>query len=484
MTELIEQLQKICGASNVSTNDASILEYVMDLSCISGQAPVAVVTPTNSSQVERIVKLANELDFKIVPVSSPSGPRAHGDTIPQADNSIILDLSKMNKILRIDSTNREIMVEPGVTFSQIIPEVKKAGLRLLMPLNPRGSKSVLASALEREPPVIPRYQWDSSDPLLCTEVIFGTGDQFRTGAAAGPGSIEEQMERGGLQKNPLGPTQFSPYRIIQGAQGSIGIVTWATIKVEFQPSIQKILYLATEDLSEILELQHQLVKYRLCDELIILNSLNFAVLMETDPNKIIELAKNLQKWILIIVLSGRGKVAKDKLEYLEGEIGDIVKNLGITLVEELPNVDNSKVLDALTNCTEKPWRLRLTEGCQDIFFIAPHEKISKFVKMIEKYDEFRWGIYIQPIVQGTSFHVEFDMYYDPKNGDEVKKAKETFMTISKELMDAGAFFNRPYGLWADEAFKHHAPETADALRKIKKIFDPKGVLKPGVLCFK
>ncbi|MBA7665562.1 hypothetical protein ES703_73636 [subsurface metagenome] len=50
-------------------------------------------------------------------------------------------------------------------------------------------------------------------------------------------------------------------------------------------------------------------------------------------------------------------------------------------------------------------------------------------------------------------------------------------------MDSGAFFNRPYGLWAKEVFKRHTDSTQTALKKVKKIFDPNNVLNPGVLCF-
>ena len=48
--------------------------------------------------------------------------------------------------------------------------------------------------LEREPVTMPKYQWDISDPLACTQVFFGTGDEFRTGQAAGPGTIKEQWK--------------------------------------------------------------------------------------------------------------------------------------------------------------------------------------------------------------------------------------------------------------------------------------------------
>jgi len=47
---------------------------------------------------------------------------------------------------------------------------------------------------------MPKYHWDIADPLACTEVVFGTGELFRTGAAAGSGSIQEQWAAGGAQK--------------------------------------------------------------------------------------------------------------------------------------------------------------------------------------------------------------------------------------------------------------------------------------------
>ena len=69
--------------------------------------------------------------------------------------------------MRVDRARRVAMVEPGVTFGELIPAVEKEGLRLNMPLLPRKSKSVVGSMLEREPVIMPKYQWDISDPLAC-----------------------------------------------------------------------------------------------------------------------------------------------------------------------------------------------------------------------------------------------------------------------------------------------------------------------------
>ena len=485
MTEdiLFQKLVNICSSKYVSKDPNILKKYSKDLSFYPEKAPKYVVWPSNTKNIEEILKLANELKFSVIPISSGSGPRHHGDTIPHKDNSVVLDLSNMKKILNIDRKNRVVMIEPGVTFGELIPELQSKGLRLLIPLHPRGSKSVLTSALEREPIIIPRYHWDSSDPLLCTEVFFGTGDLFRTGTAAGPGTIKQQQAAGQAQVNPMGPTQFSPFRVIQGAQGSLGIVTWATLKLELIPTIQKVFHLQSNTIPELLDLQHELLKYRLCDELLIVNNLNLASLVKKSAEEINELAKKIKKWNLIFIIAGRGKLATDKMSYLEGDIRDIIGNLELNSLLTEGIINDSEIIQVVSQATQDPWRLRLKGGYQDIFFITNFEKISEFISIVEKEVPQDLGIYIQPINQGTSYYFEFDLFYDPTNDGQKMAIKEKFLEISTKLMDSGAFFNRPYGILAKEVYKRHDESTQMALKKVKKIFDPNNVLNPGVLCF-
>ena len=485
MTEdiLYQKLVKICSSKNISNDPNVLTKYSKDLSFSPEIAPKYVVWPSNTKIIEEILKLANDLKFSVVPISSSSGPRHHGDTIPKKDNCVVLDLSNMKQILNIDRKNRVVMIEPGVTFGELIPELHSKGLRLLLPLYPRDSKSVLTSALEREPITIPRYHWDSSDPLLCTEVCFGTGDLFRTGAAAGPGTIKEQQATGQAQVNPMGPTQFSPFRVIQGAQGSLGIVTWATLKLELIPTIQKVFHLQSDTIPELLDLQHELIKYRLCDELLILNNLNLASLVKKNSQEIFELAKKIKKWNLIYIIAGRGELAADKISYLEGDIREIIDGLGLNGLITESIISDNEFIQVLSQATNDPWRLRLRGGYQDVFFITSFEKITEFISVVEKEVPQDLGIYIQTINQGTSYHCEFDIYYDPSSEEEKMNIKEKFLEISIKLMDSGAFFNRPYGILAKEVYKRHDDSTQMALKKLKKIFDPNNVLNPGVLCF-
>ena len=297
---MIASVTKIVGDGNVSNKQEVLNRY-------SGLFPPSlVVWPKTTDEVIQIVKWANSSQTPIIPVSS-GAPRRFGSSLTKVENTIIVDLSRMNQIMRIDTKNKVAMVEPGVTYAQLIPELKKNGLRPLMPFLPKATKSVLASCLDREPTTIPRFHWDSSDPLLCTETVFGSGDILRTGSAAGPGSLEEQWASGQAQKNPQGPSQFDPFRIIQGSQGTIGITTWISMKCELLPEVHNVHLVGAGNIDELQDFNYALFRRRLVDEHFILNSnaLNAALRSKIE----------LPHWVLVLGISGHGILASDELAY-------------------------------------------------------------------------------------------------------------------------------------------------------------------------
>ena len=251
----MEKLTELVGSSNVSEDQLILETFSRDTSFVAAARPRGVVKPQTVQEVQNIVQFANDTLLPLVPVSS-GAPHFHGDTVPGTGGAVIMDLSGMKKVLRIDRENRVVMCEPGVTFGQLIPVVEKEGLRLNMPLLPRSNKSVVGSLLGREPVFMPGYHWDIADPLDCLEVVFATGDLFRTGGAAGPGTIEEQLASGGAQDEPLGPGQADWHRAIQGAQGTLGIVTWATMRCELLPTIEEPFLVEDSSLDKIMDLVH------------------------------------------------------------------------------------------------------------------------------------------------------------------------------------------------------------------------------------
>jgi FAD/FMN-containing dehydrogenase len=482
-------LVKIVGKNNVLDSPDILDAYSRDLSFVPHIRPRCVVKPGKAEEVQEIVKWANKTLTSLVPVSS-GPPHFKGDTIPSMGGTVIVDLSRMKKIVRIDPKNRVAMVEPGVTFAELQPELKKAGLSAYLPLCPRSSKSVIGSMLEREPITMPSHHWDAIDPLLCAEIIFGTGDKLRSGEAAGPDTIEEQWKIGKAQMTPFGLGQFDESRLISGAQGTIGIITWATMKCRPSSTLNRAFLIPSETLEPLVDLSYKLIRIRLGDYCFILNDLNLASLFSQGPEEIKTLRDALPRWVLVVTFEGYGELPEEKVQYQEADFRDMLAKSGnLKPINVIAGLSVEDVKDALSKPSDEPyWKLRYKGACADVFFLTTLDRTPAFIAAMpalarsHRFSSDDIGVYIQPVVQGTSCHLEFDVYYDPANPTEVDKTKRLATEGSEELVKMGAFFSRPYGPWAKVAYSR-ATETTIVQRKVKRIFDPNNILNPGKLCF-
>jgi FAD/FMN-containing dehydrogenase len=484
-----ESLVQILGSDRVSQDQAAIDAFAADISFVNAVKPRYVVKPQNSQEVQSLVKLANETGTPLVPVSS-GPPHFRGDTVPGIGGAVIVDLSGMKKIIFVDRARRVAMVEPGVTFAELIPAVKKEGLRLNMPLLPRQSKSVVASMLEREPVVMPKYQWDMSDPLACTGLFFGSGDEFRTGQAAGPGTIEEQWAVGGLQKAPYGPGTASFHRVIQGAQGTMGIVTWASMRCEILPSVEEPFVAGSASLDALMEFASWLIRLRIVNECFILNNTNLAAMFaEKWPGDYQNRKAALPRWTLFYTVAGYEYLPEERVSSYIKDITDLSQRLGVEPAKAVGNISANQIMKAVQKPSGEPyWKLRGKGASQDIFFLTINDKLQTQIDtmngLAEKagYPASDLGIYIQPVVQGTGCHAEFTLFYDRDNSNEVDRAKNLSASATMNLMAKGAFFSRPYGENAGMILNRDSANVA-VLNKFKKIFDPNSIMNPGKVCF-
>ncbi len=483
------KLKKIVGAGNVSANPEVLESYAGDMSFVNAVRPECVVKPRNADEVDKIVKLARETLTPLVPVSSGT-PHFRGDTVPGAGGAVIVDMSGMKKIIRVDRENRVAMFEPGVTFGELIPAVTKEGLRLNMPLVPRKTKSVAASMLEREPVVMPKYHWDIADPLNCVEIYFGNGSMFRTGAAAGPGNLEEQWVAGGAQVEAAGPSSNSWYRIIQGSQGTMGIVTWASARCEILPELEEPFLVGSSQLDKVMDMLHWLVRLRLANECFAVNNTVLAALMAKKwPDDYYDIREGLPAWIIFYNLAGYEYLPEERVKGQVEDAIDIAQKVGVEPVQAIGKISADDLLKAVQNPSGEPyWKLRYKGACQDILFLTIYDKLPELIRamyeMVEEagYANSDLGIYIQPIVQGSNVHCEFNLFYDPENRREADRVKELAGRATRELMARGAFFSRPYAENTLDIMNRDTA-TVNTLKKVKSILDPDNIMNPGKLCF-
>jgi FAD/FMN-containing dehydrogenase len=477
------------GKENVSEAPAALEAYAGDMSFVGKVRPRFVAKVGDLQTLQALMALAKETGTPLVPVSS-GPPHFHGDTVPSTGDAVIVDLSGMKKIDLIDPFERVAsIVEPGVTFGELITAVAEKGLRLNMPLQPRATKSVVGSMLSREPVIMPHYHWDISDPIGSTEVVFGTGDMFRTGAAAGPGGIAEQRAGGGVQKEAAGPSAMSLHRLLQGAQGTMGIVTWASVRCELLPEKEKPYFIASSDVAKLMEAAHWLIRLRLGNELLILSAADMAALMTDTDAAHARLIAKLPPWVLFFNLAAYKYFPDMRLQGQVEDTRDLLQRLGLQTVQNVGGVAAPKFLESIRRPSDEPyWKLRRQGGCQDIFFLTTNARIPGLVKTMTEvaeaagYRTGKMGVYLQPVVQGTGCHVEFNLFYNPADQAEASVVRELATRAIQPLMNAGAFFSRPFGEAAKQIMNRDAAGV-EALKKVKTIVDPAGILNPGRLCF-
>jgi FAD/FMN-containing dehydrogenase len=477
-------LRKIVGSDNLLDNSDLLAMYSKDESFVVSRKPKLVVKVKTEDQVQEIVRWANETLTPLVPVSS-GPPHFHGDTIPSVGGAVIVDLSDMKQVTNVDRRNRVAIIEPGVTYEQLQPELARQGLRLPMPLLPRRSKSVMTALLEREPHMSPKYHWSLSDPLRTIHVVWGNGETLVSGAMGrlGPSVADS------VPVYPLGPLQIDYNRIVQAAQGSMGIVTRASIGCEVSQQVQKLFFVPSPSLEHLLSFAYRVVRIRYGDEFLFLNNVDLANIIGENNDQIEDLRGKLPPWVLLLNIAGYEYFPDDCVEVQEREIMDIAQEFGTQVVSSIHGIRNGQILEILNRPSNEPyWKLRNKGGCQDIFFLTTLDKTPELVNTMYSiaqqygYSNSEIGSYIQPVHQGVCCHCEFSLPYEPGNSQESAKVKEILFEASRVLMNKGAFFSRPYGIWADLAFNRDAQSTI-VLKKIKSIFDPNNVMNPGKLCF-
>jgi FAD/FMN-containing dehydrogenase len=483
----MDKLTKIVGEDRVFTDKERLAPF-RQAPLESGAEPQALVRPTSTDEVKDLIQLAREEGLNLV-FSSSAGSRFRGDSVPTGEG-IIIEMSGMDRVVRMDRRSKVALIEPGVTFRQLIEEAERVGLKVDMPLLPPTGKSVISSYLEREPIQIPKYHWDMTDPMLCTELVFGTGEMFRTGSAAGPGTLEQQWSVGGAQCNPLGPGQCDLMRVVQGSQGTMGAVMWASVKLEVKPTIHRIYFVTDNKLSRIVDFSYRVLRRKLCDEFLVLNAHSLGTVIASASDRSVSPAEKQAPYTLIYGVSGYEYLPEERADYLEKDLAEIAQAAGVEARREIPGCSANKMEAILAAPSQDPYyKLRPKGAFLDIFFLTTLDKAQSFVDVMEREAEKKnvpreeVGLYLQPIQHGRTIHMEFTLYYDPKDKDETARVKELFKDVSKALRDHGAFFSRPYGLWANLAYER-CPDTVRVLRKVKDMLDPDGVLNQGKLCFK
>ncbi len=481
-----EKLLEIVGRENFSDDPSVLNKYASDFSLVPAGAASYVVKPKDAQEIGKVITLANESIMPVVPVSSEV--HFNGATISK-QGGIILDLGRMKKVLEIDTDNRRVRIEAGVKWQQLTDELAKQGMRMIMPLLPPAGRSVLTDYLEREVPT--NVVYDYGEPMQSLEVVWPTGEIFRMGSASVNG-YPDSISKGA---NPSGPG-IDFYRFLQGAQGTMGVVTWVNLKIESIPKIDKVFLAPVDDLAYAQEFLYRILPRRIGQECLLLNNVDLAsIIAEKWSGDFEALRTKLPPWTLILIVSGLLRRPEEKIAYEENFLREVIRNefRKMELQDNLPGVPGigQKLFSLLRNPwpAEKTYWKNIWKGAsQSLFFIARPNAAPAYVDIVKKiapqhgYPVNDIGIYIQPIEHNRACHMEFTFFYNPADPLEKGRIATLYRDAAPALLNQGAFFSRPYGELATMMYERASSYTM-ALKRLKKVFDPKNIMNPGNLCF-
>ena len=451
--------------------------------------PAAVARPRTAAQVQALVQWAGANGAAVVPVSS-TGLHRRGDTVPCVEAAVIADLSGMRQLVHADPRDKIAIIEPGIDFGSIDALLAPHGLRAFRPLQPRAGKSVLASYLDREPLIHPNDHWDVGDPFGGTAMVLGNGDLVLTGSAAIEGTLQQQLKNGSRHMLSTGPGHTDLLRVVQGSQGTLGIVAWAAVYCERMPAAEQSHFVAAHTLAAAAALARDLLLRRITSTLFIVDGLHLSLLLARPGEDVLALAARLPAWALFVSQSGTTLQPEQKLAWQVADLQACAQAQGCTVHDALAGCSADEFAARLRTSSPECYRDRALGAHQELFFLQPFSGLPAIMAAKAAWDSRSQGTpdgdsdigpvgtYIQPMAQGAYCHVEFTLPHRPAQRARVLPR---WRALIDACAAAGAFFSRPHGDWREHAFAADDGSVRTLMLAAKTLLDAQGTLNPDRL---
>ena len=492
-----EELKNSLGTENVSTDPQILERYSKDQSFTRPCRPDYVVYVKTVKEIQKVIKIANKYKVPVIPFSS--GMNLRGATIPN-QGGIILDMSKMNRILEINKREGWVLIEPGVTYAQLQDKLEENGLRVMIPFGVPPSRSALSSIIEGDPSIAAASFEYGNARYMDLEIVLPTGEIYRLGKWKVYVDEKWGTPGGGGIIGESGAEEW----LWEGAQGTLGVITKMVVKVEHLSDVRKVFFIPFDSLEKMAEPLRRIQRKELGLDCFLLNNFNLAALIndewelpqsfpcESVPSaKFDELRRKLPRWILIIHLSGLPYFPEDKVAYEEAELLRTCEELNIVPSLTIDGIEGLQ--DLLLKETIRPWgilkKARFKGAFHDVSFYARVSKVAELwdtvIGLAGKYayhpDDI--GAYILPIERARYCYCEFDFHRDPNDPEESERVKNLWLEANEAVMDKGAILARSYGPLARIFWRRVDPVYVEKLRALKKELDPNDIMNPGKLCF-
>lgn len=452
--ELIANIYKKVPKQNVLSKFEERYVYAFDASDLheNVQIPDAVVFVESVEQVQEIVKLANK--FKTPIICRGAGTNTVGACV-SVHGGIVLNFSKMNKILEINPVNMTARIQPGVVVGDLQKQVEKIGL--YYPPDPSNLKvSTIGGSVAQNSAGARGFKYGTTrDYVIDMLVVMADGSVIRTGA--------------NTIKNAAG---YNLGSLFIGSEGTLGIVVEVTVKLITKPEASEVLLAYFDSVEEAVNSVNQIIKHQICPTTI--------DLMDNNAIKTIEEYKNCgllcdKQAALIIEVDGFKTVIEAQMKL----ICDILnKNNAQNIKYAKQKEEADEIWDARHSSMAACAQLRPNVTTDDV--IVPRENLSILIKGIQKIcSKYDLIMCMVGHVGDGSVHPQIPI--DMNDKDEYTRYKLAKSEIYDLTARLGGIISGEHGIGLVK--KPFLPKVIDNgaidyMRQIKKIFDPNNILNP------
>ncbi len=447
-----KDLRNIAGKAYCSNAKEDLVCYGYDATAINF-LPDAIVFPEKTSQVASILRLADRDNFNVIPRGSGSGMT--GGSLP-INGGVVIIMTRFNRIHKIDTDNLVAQVEPGVITGHFHRAVEKEGL--FYPPDPASSEFCTLGGNMAEcagGPSAVKYGV-TRDYVLGLEVVLPTGEIIKTGV-----------------KTAKGVVGYDLTRLFIGSEGTLGIITRMTLKllplpkeIRTMTAVFDVIDKATETVSEIIRRS------------IIPKTIEFmdnASIRCAEDHLNIGLPVEAQAMLLIDVDGTADETGRAVTELKELCISQGAKRVKVAENKE-EAADLWKARKAVSPALFKYGPDKINED-----IVVPRSKIPEMVKKIDTLRT-KTGLTMASFGHAGDGNIHFNIMLDKKDKTQLKKAEDAVEELFDYTLKLGGTISGEHGIGITKApymGKEIGPVELDLMKKIKKVFDPKGILNPG-----
>jgi len=451
--DIQKRLEAIVGRENVERSNASLLAYSYDSTPQFQAMPDAAVAPRNTKEVAAIVKLCNEYKIPIVPRGS--GTNLCAGTTP-LEGGIVLLFRHMNQILEIDEENLTMTVQPGVYTQDVFRAAEEVGL--FYPPDP-GSMHIsqIGGNISENSGGLRGLKYGvTRDYVLGLEIVLPNGEVIQTG--------------GKLAKDVAG---YDLTRLYVGAEGTLGVITSAILKLIPQPETKKTMLALYHDLEAAAETVSAIIANRIIPAT--LEFLDQATVKVVEDFAQIGLPLDA-KAVLLIEQDGPEEVVARDMEKIEQLCRD---NQAFDVSVAQTKDEAEALTTARRSALSALSRLKPTTILEDA--TVPRSEIAKMVKAINEIAK-KYDITICTFGHAGDGNLHPTCLTDVRNKDEIARIEDALEEIFVKAVELGGTITGEHGVGVMKLPYLHlkvGEAGIEAMRNIKKALDPNYIMNPG-----